>query len=94
MAGYTQLSSDGGVFSSGAPFEGSQAQQGSLPDPVTAIIATSDGSGYVFVPSDPAVEPGVAGLSGYALARRQWVDYGNLVCAAQSAPCSKVPSAS
>lgn len=84
--GYWEVAADGGVFSFDAPFFGSEGGRGTLPDPVAAIVATTSGAGYFLLATDLAVEQGVAGQSAYDLARRSWVDDGNLDCADQSLP--------
>jgi len=83
--GYWEVGSDGGVFSFDAPFYGSMAR-GPQPNPVTAIAATPDGGGYLLLPTDPAVEPGVPGRSGFDLARQEWVGDGTLACYQESTP--------
>lgn len=84
--GYWLTASDGGVFSFDAPFYGSTGGRGTLPVPVAAILATSSGTRYFQLLSDPAVEPGVAGRSGYDLARVAWVNDSKLDCASQTLP--------
>ncbi len=84
--GYWLTASDGGVFSFDAPFYGSTGGRGTLPVPIAAILATSSGTRYFQLLSDPAVEPGVAGRSGYDLARLAWVNDSKLDCASQSLP--------
>ena|GEM_PF-4593212 len=84
--GYWLTAEDGGVFSFDAPYDGSTGGRGTLPVPVAGILATSRGTRYFQLLSDPAVEPGVAGRSGYDLARRAWVNDSKLDCASQSLP--------
>jgi hypothetical protein len=85
--GYWEVGSDGGVFSFDASFDGSMASAiGPQPNPITAIAGSPDGGGYLLLPTDPAVEPGVPGRSGFALARQEWVGDGNLDCANQAPP--------
>ncbi len=83
--GYWEVASDGGVFSFDAPFHGSMAR-GPQPNPITAIAASSDGGGYLLMPTDPTVEPGVPGRSGFDLARQEWVGDGTLACYQENAP--------
>lgn len=81
--GYWLTAADGGVFSFDAPYYGSTGGRGTLPVPVAAIVATSSGTRYFQLLSDPAVESGVAGHSGYDLARQAWVNDSKLDCASQ-----------
>ncbi|MHB8289931.1 MAG: hypothetical protein ACYDEY_11960 [Acidimicrobiales bacterium] len=83
--GYWEVASDGGVFSFDAPFYGSMAR-GPQPNPITAIAASPEGGGYLLMPTDPAVEPGVPGRSGFDLARQEWVGDGTLACYQENAP--------
>ena len=83
--GYWEVASDGGVFSFDAPFHGSMAR-GPQPNPITAIAASPDGGGYLLLPTDPAVELGVPGRSGFDLARQEWVGDGTLFCYQESTP--------
>jgi hypothetical protein len=91
--GYWLVASDGGVFSFDAPFEGSavstvglQPARDDRANPFTAIAASQDGDGYVLLPTDPAVEPGVAGRSGFDLAKQEWEGDGALACAGSAPP--------
>ena len=49
--GYWLVAADGGIFSYGAPFEGSTGSM-VLNKPIVGMEAASDGSGYRFVASD------------------------------------------
>jgi hypothetical protein len=85
--GYWLVAADGGVFSFDAPFDGSAVSPiGPQPNPFVAAAASHDGGGYELLPSDPAVEPGVAGRSGFDLAQQEWVGDSTLDCADQPGP--------
>ncbi len=86
--GYWLVAADGGVFSFDAPFEGSAVSPigGPQPNPFAAIASSHDGGGYELLPTDPAVEPGVAGRSGFELAKQEWQGDGSLDCADEAVP--------
>ena len=75
--GYWLSGADAGVFAYGnAPFYGSQTGFGSWPDPIGGITATRDGRGYALLLTPPRIEPGTPGLSGFDLARRNYLGNG------------------
>ena len=72
--GYWLSGADAGVFSFGdAPFLGSRTSVPPWPDPVGGIAATPSGHGYALFLSPPHIEPGVPGMSGFDLARLNYL---------------------
>jgi hypothetical protein len=72
--GYWLCGADAGVFAyGGAPFHGSGSGFGSWPDPIGGIAATRDGRRYVLFLTPPQIEPSTPGLSGFDLARRNYM---------------------
>jgi hypothetical protein len=85
--GYWLVAADGGVFSFDAPFEGSAVSPlGPQSNLFAAIAASPKGGGYELLPTDPAVEPGVPGRSGFDLAKHEWEGDGTYACAAETLP--------
>jgi hypothetical protein len=77
--GYWIVARDGGVFAYGsAPFDPQVQPMFGTPvgvtpvNPVIALYPRNGGSTYSLVSASPAVEPGVAGHTGYDLARQEF----------------------